>query len=138
MKDLEKRKAAYGICGECNEPGTGNKWCQSCNAKRFKANFDNWTSGNDDIDNLIRQSQLFAVYYKKCLEWIPFKNFEEVAYITNGGFGEVYSAKWPEGHICYWDIENKEWNRRSNIKVALKFLHNFSNIIPELINEVIK
>ncbi|GBC31743.2 kinase-like domain-containing protein [Rhizophagus irregularis DAOM 181602=DAOM 197198] len=26
--DLEKRKQAYGICGECKEPGTGNKWCQ--------------------------------------------------------------------------------------------------------------
>ena len=23
VDDLEKRKEAYGICGECNEPGTG-------------------------------------------------------------------------------------------------------------------
>src|SRR5438094_562835 len=36
MDDLEKRKEAYGICGECNEPGTGWAWCQPCNAKRFK------------------------------------------------------------------------------------------------------
>ncbi|PKK61135.1 hypothetical protein RhiirC2_761050, partial [Rhizophagus irregularis] len=28
--DLEKRKQAYGICGECKEPGTGEDWCQSC------------------------------------------------------------------------------------------------------------
>ncbi|GBC26015.2 kinase-like domain-containing protein [Rhizophagus irregularis DAOM 181602=DAOM 197198] len=34
IEDLEKRKKAYGICGECNEPGTGKKWCQACNAKR--------------------------------------------------------------------------------------------------------
>ncbi|CAB4437479.1 unnamed protein product [Rhizophagus irregularis] len=27
--DLEKRKQAYGICGECKEPGTGRDWCQS-------------------------------------------------------------------------------------------------------------
>jgi len=26
MKDLEKRKEAYGICGECNEPGIRCKW----------------------------------------------------------------------------------------------------------------
>ncbi|CAB5308910.1 unnamed protein product [Rhizophagus irregularis] len=26
MEDLEKRKQVYGICGECNEPGTGSKW----------------------------------------------------------------------------------------------------------------
>ena len=23
VEDLEKRKEVYGICGECNEPGTG-------------------------------------------------------------------------------------------------------------------
>ncbi|PKY54322.1 hypothetical protein RhiirA4_409749, partial [Rhizophagus irregularis] len=23
VEDLEKRKQVYGICGECNEPGTG-------------------------------------------------------------------------------------------------------------------
>jgi hypothetical protein len=53
MEDLEKRKAAYGICGECNEPGTGNHWCKSCNAKRFKKNFKNWTSGNKDINLML-------------------------------------------------------------------------------------
>ncbi|CAB5370663.1 unnamed protein product [Rhizophagus irregularis] len=26
MDDLEKRKQVYGICGECNEPGTGRDW----------------------------------------------------------------------------------------------------------------
>ncbi|EXX54106.1 uncharacterized protein OCT59_020337 [Rhizophagus irregularis] len=58
MNDLEKRKEAYGICGECNEPGTGEEWCQPCNAERFKENFKNWTSGNNDIDELIQYSQL--------------------------------------------------------------------------------
>ncbi|PKK56366.1 hypothetical protein RhiirC2_764388, partial [Rhizophagus irregularis] len=32
MEDLGKRKQAYGICGECNEPGTGQDWCQPCNS----------------------------------------------------------------------------------------------------------
>ncbi|CAB4431313.1 unnamed protein product [Rhizophagus irregularis] len=49
MNDLGKRKQVYGICGECNEPGTGFEWCQSCNAKRSEDNFKNWTSGNKDI-----------------------------------------------------------------------------------------
>src|SRR3954451_4553982 len=97
MEDLEERKEAYGICGECYEPGSGYKWCQSCNAKRFKENFKNWTSGNKDIDEFIQYSQLNAVYYTKYLEWIPFENFQDVTYITRGGFGKIYSAKWPEG-----------------------------------------
>ena len=53
MEDLEKRKQAYGICGECNKPGTGQYWCQTCNAKRFKDNFKNWTSGNKSIEKQI-------------------------------------------------------------------------------------
>src|ERR1043165_7403821 len=114
MKDLEKRKKAYGTCGECDEPGTGEFWCLPCNAKRFKENFKNWTSGNKDIDEFIQHSQLNAVHSTKCLEWIPFENFQDVKYVAKGGFGKIYSAKSPKGHIQYWDIENQKWERYSN------------------------
>ncbi|GBC25332.2 kinase-like domain-containing protein [Rhizophagus irregularis DAOM 181602=DAOM 197198] len=136
IEDLEKRKDAYGTCGECNSPGTGSKWCRTCNAKRFKENFSNWTSEHKEIDELIRESQINAVYHKKCLEWIPFEDFEGVTPKAKGGFGEIYEAKWPKGYICYWDIENKEWNRRSNIKVALKKLDDFFDRITEFLNEI--
>ena len=139
MEDLEKRKEAYGICGECNEPGTGKEWCQPCNAKRFKEKFKNWTSGNKDIDELIQYSQLNAVHYTKCLEWIPFENFQNVSYITKGGFSKIYSAEWPEGYIYCWDIENNEWDRRDkDSKVVLKSLDNSSDIGLDFLNEVIK
>ncbi|GBB92122.1 hypothetical protein RclHR1_01970004 [Rhizophagus clarus] len=120
LEDLEKRKEAYGICGECNEPGTGENWCQLCNAKRFKENFKNWTSGNKNIDELIQYSQLNSLYCLKCLEWLPFEKFQNVTYITRGGFGKIYSAEWPEGSIRYWDIENQKWYRYADSKVALK------------------
>ncbi|POG77962.1 kinase-like domain-containing protein [Rhizophagus irregularis DAOM 181602=DAOM 197198] len=136
ITDLEKRKEVYGVCGECNEPGTGYLWCQPCNAKRFKENFKNWTSGNKNIDELIQQAQLNAFFYAKCLEWIPFENFENVTYLTRGGFSKIYSADWPEGNIWNWDIENQEWKRVSR-KVALKSLINSSNNISnDFLNEV--
>ncbi|RGB22545.1 hypothetical protein C1646_822499, partial [Rhizophagus diaphanus] len=90
IEDLEKRRQAYGICGECKEPGMGADWCQSCNAKRFKDNFKNWTSGNKHIDEFIQQSQLNAVHELNCLEWIPFEKFQNVTYIAEGGFGKIY------------------------------------------------
>src|ERR1051325_11620680 len=111
MEDLEKRKEVYGICGECNQPGTGDSWCQSCNAKRFKENFKNWTSGNKDIDKLIQYSQLNATYPE---------NFQNITYIARGGFGKIYSADWPEANISHWYIENQRWYRKSDQKVALK------------------
>ena len=137
MEDLEKRKQAYGICGECNEPGTGWCWCQPCNAKRFKDNFKNWTSGNKNIDEFIQQSQLNALYSDKCLEWIPFEKFQNITYITKGGFGKIYSAEWPEGIILGWDIENQKWVRYGDYKVALKSLDNSSDISSDFLNEVI-
>ena len=100
--------------------------------------FKNCTSGNKDIDEFIQQSRLDAVHYKKCLEWIPFENFQDVTYIAKGGFGKVYSAVWPEGHIWYWNIECQKWYRSSAGKFALKSLDNSSNISSDFLNEVIK
>ena len=138
MNDLEKRKQAYGICGECNGPGTGIFWCQPCSAKRFKDNFKNWTSKNKDIDEFIQQAQLNAVHFQKSLEWIPFEKFQNITYITKGGFGTIYSAEWSEGYIYYWDIENQEWYRITDYeKVALKSLDNSSDISSDFFNEVI-
>ncbi|EXX68308.1 Tpk1p [Rhizophagus irregularis DAOM 197198w] len=135
--DLEKRKQAYGICGECKEPGTGNKWCQPCNAKRFKDNFKNWTSENKDIDEFIQQSQLNAVHYNKYLEWIPFEKFQNITYIAEGGFGKIYSAEWPEGHIEFWDIINQKWYRNNFGEYALKSLNNnSSDVCSDFLNEI--
>ncbi|CAB4413960.1 unnamed protein product [Rhizophagus irregularis] len=136
MDEIEKRKEVYGICGECNEPGTGEYWCQPCNAKRFEENFNNWTSGNKEIDELIQHSQLNAVHHTNCLEWIPFEEFQNVTYITRGGFGKIYSAEWPEGFIFNWDIENQKWERSTTRKVALKSLDNSSEISTDFLNEV--
>jgi hypothetical protein len=108
MEDLEKRKEAYGICGECYEPGTGRNWCKPCNAKRFLENFKNWNSGNKNIDEFIQQAQLNAVHRTKCLEWLPFENFQYVTYVTSGGFGKIHSANWSKGFIDSWDIRNQK------------------------------
>ncbi|RGB25210.1 kinase-like domain-containing protein [Rhizophagus diaphanus] len=136
MDEIKKRKEVYGICGECNEPGMGENWCQSCNSKRFKENFKNWTSGNKYIDELIQHSQLNSLHRLNCLEWIPFEKFQNVIYITRGGFGKIYSGEWPEGNIRYWDIENQRWKRNINCKVALKSLDNSSEISADFINEI--
>ncbi|EXX62292.1 hypothetical protein RirG_163160 [Rhizophagus irregularis DAOM 197198w] len=102
----------------------------------FKENFINWTSGNKDIDELIQHSQLNAVHSRTSLEWIPYEKFQNVTYITRGGFGKIYSAEWPEGNIWYWDIENQKWIRSTSRKVALKSLDNSSEISTDFLNEI--
>src|SRR5436305_11486434 len=78
-EELKKCYKFYGLCKECNQPNTGkcysngwHGWCQPCNAKRFQQNFQNWTSGNHNIDEFIQKTQLKARNWKEALEWVEY------------------------------------------------------------------
>ena len=125
------------MCEECNQENTGYKWCKACNAKYFQQNFKNWSSGNDNIDKFIQDTQLSATVWYKVLEWIPYDRFYDIEYIAKGGFGKVYKANWIDGNINYWNNENQNWERQyPNKDVALKSLNNSKNVRLEFINEV--
>jgi hypothetical protein len=125
----------------------GNK-CKNCNsilciAKHFQQNFNNWTSGNNDIDKLIQGTQLSTHYseygeiFKKVLEWIPYNRLHNIEYIARGGFGKVYKANWIDGCIDKWDNKKQNWKRNGiNKLVALKSLNNSRNVTFEFMNEV--
>ncbi|RIA87879.1 kinase-like domain-containing protein [Glomus cerebriforme] len=135
-KELKYRYKDYGLCKECKQPNTGYYWCNVCNVKRFQQNFNNWSSGNDNIDKFIQDAQLSANKYN-VLEWIPYDRFYDIEYIAKGGFGKVYKANWIDGHILYWDNKNQNWSRpHHNKEVALKSLNNSKNVRLEFINEI--
>ena len=78
--ELKECYKKYGLCNECKQPNTGcsyqGYWCRSCNAKHFKENFKNWTSGNNDIDKFIKNTQLSSHGgINDVLEWIPYDRF---------------------------------------------------------------
>jgi hypothetical protein len=104
------------ICKECNHV---------CNAIYFQLNIDNWTSGNNDIDKFIQDTQLSAHHdnAEMALEWIPYDRFCNIKYITKNMFGEIYKANWIDGCIDKWDYKNKNWKRKDhNMFVNLKCL----------------
>jgi hypothetical protein len=121
----------YNKCKKCN---------YACNAIHFQQNFENWTSGNDDIDKFIQDTQLLAHgnnydVFKKVLEWIPYDRFNKVKYIAEGGFGKVYRANWIDGYIVNWKSDC--WNRHiEEVPVALKSINNSKNITLDFMNEV--
>jgi hypothetical protein len=116
--------------------------CELCNSKcftmYFQQNFQFWTSGNDDIDKFIRETQLSSHRdVGNALEWIPYNKFYNVEYIAKGGFGKVYKAIWIDGPIDKWDEHNKNWKRIDQDKiVALKSLNGSKNVTLEFMNEV--
>jgi hypothetical protein len=109
-----------------------------CHAKYFEQNFKNWTSGNNDIDKFIQNTQLLSHNdANKALEWIPYDRFYNVKYIAKGGFSKVYKANWIYGKISHWDNKDQNWKRDGqNMEVVLKSLNNSKNITTEFINEV--
>ncbi|RHZ84043.1 hypothetical protein Glove_86g128 [Diversispora epigaea] len=114
----------YGKCNECNQDNTELRWCNSCNSKRFKSEFDNWTSGDTEIDELIQQTQLKANKCTEIIEWISFNKFEDVKCLA---FGTAYKAIWLDGCIEYWDHEKKNWSRLRSQNVCLKSFNTSTN-----------
>ncbi|RHZ64797.1 hypothetical protein Glove_320g46 [Diversispora epigaea] len=121
-------------CKECNQKYNG-LWCKPCNSKHFQNDFNNWTSGNDKIDKFIQDAQLNANDRWGIIEWIPYARFKDVKQIGKGGFGTIHYAKWIDGVIRTWDIENQQWARYSGGEVALKKFDDFVNF-NDVLNEM--
>src|SRR6266536_353835 len=112
-------KGTKRICENCNQECLATLYCEHCVRNYLKENFANWTSGNDDIDNLIQKCQMetFAPY--KIIEWIPYSNLENIKYLTKGGFSEIYTADWINGRYYEWDSNKLQLIRFGTIKVVL-------------------
>jgi hypothetical protein len=135
-EELRERYKNHGLCEECSQPNTDSRWCQSCNSKHFQQDFNKWTSGNKEIDKFIQNFQLNATRWFEVLEWIPYDRFENIEYLAKGGFGIVYKAKWIDGSIYYWDINQNKWDRYSR-DVVLKCLDDSQNLATDFLQEVI-
>src|SRR3954453_4227854 len=70
------------ICENCKQECLATLYCEYCVRNYLKENFTNWTSGNDDIDNLIQKCQMETLMPSKVVEWIPYNNFKNIEYLT--------------------------------------------------------
>src|SRR4051812_35364316 len=132
-EELRERYKKYGLCGECSQPNTGIPWCQSCNSKHFQQDFNKWTSGNKEIDEFIQKFQLNATRIEEVLEWIPYEKFRNIEYLAKGGSGTVHKAKWIDGYIWKWDIDQTKWKRYDECSkyIVLKCLNNLQNLTTD-------
>src|SRR5437764_1248357 len=91
-------------CGEqyINSNYEDCMWCKQCVMNNFKKNFANWTSGNEKIDNFIREMQLkFNDPDDIVFEWIQYNQFKDVKEIGKDDFTTIYSAIWNDGPLNY-------------------------------------
>jgi hypothetical protein len=93
-------------------------------------------SENEKIDEFIQEKQLKIKGHNEVVfEWIPYNQFNEIKEKGKNDLITVYSAIWKDGPLYYNNYDN-EYTRDSNKEVALKCLHNSTNPIEFVINEV--
>ncbi|POG74114.1 kinase-like domain-containing protein [Rhizophagus irregularis DAOM 181602=DAOM 197198] len=131
-KTYDKNKINYNsgtrrICETCNQECLATLYCEYCVQNYLKANFSNWTSGNNDIDNLIQKCQIEALHPQMIIEWIPYNNLQNIKYLTKGGFSEIYTTVWIDGGYTEWDSKEQKLIRFGRQKVILKGLENVEN-----------
>ncbi|GBB91983.1 hypothetical protein RclHR1_19480002, partial [Rhizophagus clarus] len=145
MNEIKSKYEFYGITQDPitkNYMMVLNNICKKCKiicyTMYFQHKFIEWTSGNNDIDKFIQNTQLSAHEdTKEALEWIPYDRFNDAKYITKDERGKVYRANWGDVKISYWN--NKKQNRKRincNMLVILKSLNSLENIAIELKNEI--
>ncbi|EXX60005.1 Cdc15p [Rhizophagus irregularis DAOM 197198w] len=113
------------ICENCNQKCLATSYCEYCVQNYLKTKFSSWTSGNNDIDNLIQKCQSEALMPNSIIEWIPYNNLQSIEYLTKGGFSEIYTATWIDGRYEDWDSKKQQLIRSIRyIQVVLKKLEN--------------
>ena len=127
----------------CYRPDSGKFWCKECVPSFI---IEGWTSGNFEINKFIKdtiynaENSYSVSNYPLFLKWVPFDRFEDINQIGEGGFANVYSAKWIDGKTKYIRQDDGTWKRRKpepNKKVALKRLNGSqNNMSAEYLNEV--
>ncbi|GBC01412.1 hypothetical protein RclHR1_41820001 [Rhizophagus clarus] len=152
-KILHKVKQIYGIsrnpdtndyvivfqdfyCRNCGNQYTDiyDEWCEPCQINYLKQDFANWTSGDEIIDEFIQEMLLkIESCYDIIVEWIPYDQFINIKEISNSS--TQYTAMWVNGPLRY-EKKKQEYERLSNVKVALKCLGNLQTITNEFLNKV--
>ncbi|CAB5362108.1 unnamed protein product [Rhizophagus irregularis] len=97
------------LCVKCQILSNFFYWCKSCKLNHFQLNYGEFPSGNDEIDNILKDHYYDSISPKELIEWIPFNEFREIVLTADNK--EIYNALWSKGCIYDWDEDKLSWIR---------------------------
>jgi len=106
--------------------GSKEVWCQECDVRQLMFS---WTSGNEEIDTIIRETQKDVdVLSVTCLKWIV---LVETGTRT---FGTLYTGEWLDWEYNSWEFDENQrivirWKPQ---KVTVKLVENETDCIEEV------
>ncbi|GBC02945.1 hypothetical protein RclHR1_00490031 [Rhizophagus clarus] len=133
-KELFKRGEPFE-CNYCKLTRYSMRYCENCIIQHLKSQFGTWTSGSETIDKFIRDCQSKSALPLHIIEWIPFDQFEDLTYLTDGGFAKIYTAKWKRGAILDWNESKQKFVYQGSHKVVLKSLNDSNKPTKEFFDE---
>ncbi|CAB4407540.1 unnamed protein product [Rhizophagus irregularis] len=125
--NIRENEGTKRICENCQNECIATLYCEHCVRNYLKENFSNWTSGNNDINDLIQKCQMKTFRPDNIVEWIPYNNLQNVEYLTKGGCSEIYTAIWIGGRYNEWDSKENQLTRYGDQYVILKELENIES-----------
>lgn len=123
-------------CNICKRDGYTLAYCEHCLRGCLKAQFENWTSGNEILDRAIQGSQIKLPLPLQIMEWIPFEDLKDTQHHTYGGFATIQTATWSKGYIKSFNTETKKFERRGPWKCILKKLLESKSANEKFLHEV--
>ena len=135
--NLLQLKGPTYLCERCNQQSLTISNCEHCVRNILKAQFNNWTSGNESIDKTIQECQLKCPFHDRIIEWIPYEDLVDVAYKTKGVSSSIYTATWSKGLIHNFDKERQQFIRSEPWSVILKRITKSDKPNEKFLKEVI-
>ncbi|CAG8490174.1 13484_t:CDS:2, partial [Racocetra fulgida] len=127
-------------CEICQNMTYASQYCEHCIRNYLQQHFNDWTSGNDQIDQIIQSCQLAAKSPSRIIEWIPYENIEKIQFFAKGGCASIYKGYWNQGSFGTWNAE-KQILERNVFELAhhiiLKKLENSSKTFIKELGDVI-
>ncbi|PKK63425.1 hypothetical protein RhiirC2_140264, partial [Rhizophagus irregularis] len=116
-------------CLKCDEKYTDKiyKCCESCQFDFLKSNFTNW---ND------RFKQIKFIIQEKQFEWIPYNQFSNIEKVGNTGATAICLLKYNMAYNKSKTCDSLVKWKRSNGRVALRYLYNLQYISDEFLSKV--
>ncbi|CAB4404195.1 unnamed protein product [Rhizophagus irregularis] len=69
------------LCKKCQDRSYFD-WCKRCKLIKFQLSYGEYPSGNNDIDNFLKENCYKSKFSKEHIEWISYNEFEDITYIT--------------------------------------------------------
>lgn len=104
-------------------------WCKRCKLIQFQLNYGEYPSGNNDIDNFLKENCCESKAIEEFIEWIPYNEFEDITYITIEEDSSIkyYTAKLYENRVRLTLMEFENLNDLLNYENKVSFPYTLYN-----------